>query len=104
MTLIPKKDENPTVKAIPVVCVRPLDVPVTTTAVVPTVAVPPTDSVKVLVLVVLEGLNDAVTPPGRPEADKLTVPVKPFCGVTTIVVAPLSLRATFKLPTDADNV
>jgi hypothetical protein len=34
-------------------------------------------SVNVLVLVVLVGLKDAVTPLGKPEADKLTLPVKP---------------------------
>jgi hypothetical protein len=32
----------------------------------------------VLVLAVLLGLNDTVTPLGSPEADKLTFPVKPF--------------------------
>jgi hypothetical protein len=36
------------------------------------------DKVSVLVVVVLPGLKDAVTPRGKPEADKLTVPVKPF--------------------------
>jgi hypothetical protein len=30
-------------------------------------------------------LNDAVTPAGNPEADKLTLPLKPFCGVTPMV-------------------
>jgi hypothetical protein len=33
--------------------------------------------VNVLVVVVLDGLKDAVTPVGRPEAARLTVPVKP---------------------------
>jgi len=28
------------------------------------------------------GLNDALTPLGRPETDKLTLPLKPFSGVT----------------------
>jgi len=39
------------------------------------------DRDRVLVPVVLLGLKDAVTPRGRPEAAKLTPPVKPFCGL-----------------------
>src|SRR6266849_7599332 len=46
--------------------------------------------VKVLVLVVLLGLNEAVTPLGKPEADKLPVPLKPFWGVIAIVLVPLA--------------
>jgi hypothetical protein len=53
------------------------DVPLTVTVMVPVVAVVLAVSVKVLVLAVLVGLKDAVTPLGRPEADKLTLPVKP---------------------------
>jgi len=44
----------------------------------PVVAVPLAVSVNVLAPVVLLGLNDAVTPAGNPEADKLTLPLKPF--------------------------
>jgi hypothetical protein len=43
-------------------------------------------SVNTLVDVVLEGLKLAVTPEGSPEADKLTDPVKPFRGVTVMVL------------------
>ena len=47
-------------------------------------------SVRTLVLVVLAGLNvEAVTPLGRPETDSATLPVKPYCGVTVIVLVPL---------------
>jgi hypothetical protein len=46
-------------------------------------------SVKVLVLAVLLGLNDAVTPVGRLDADKLTLLLKPFCGVTVMVLVPV---------------
>jgi hypothetical protein len=53
------------------------DVPLTATVTVPVVAVVLAVSVRVLVLAVLVGLKDAVTPLGRPEADKLTLPVKP---------------------------
>ena len=64
------------------------DEPVTVTVAVPVVAVPLAVSVKVLVFVVLGGLNDAVTPLGKPEADRLTLPLKPFCGVTAMVLVP----------------
>jgi len=65
------------------------DVPVIVTVTVPVAAVLPAVSVIVLVLAVLLGLNDAVTPLGSPEADKLTLPLKPVCGVTVIVLVPL---------------
>jgi len=62
---------------------------VTVTVTVPVAAVLLAVSVNVLVVAVLLGLNDAVTPLGRPAADKLTLPLKPFCGVTVMVLAPL---------------
>ena len=47
-------------------------------------------SVRTLVLVALAGLNEeAVTPLGRPETDSATLPLKPFCGVTVMVLVPL---------------
>ena len=79
-----------TVKATVVVFVRLPEVPVTTTEKVPVVAVLLAVSVTVLDVVAGFVLNDAVTPLGRPEADKLTLPVKPFCGVTLIVLVPLA--------------
>jgi len=57
---------------------------------VPVAAVLLAVSVRTLVLVVLAGLNvEAVTPLGRPETDSATLPVKPFCGVTVMVLVPL---------------
>jgi len=56
---------------------------------VPVAAVLPALNVRVLVFVVLAGLNDAVTPLGKPEAARLTLLLKPFCGTTVMVVAPL---------------
>ena len=66
------------------------EVPVMVTVTVAGVAVLLAVSVKVLLLVVLLGLKEAVTPLGRPEADRLTLPLKPFCGVTVMVLAPLA--------------
>ena len=60
----------------------------TVTLKVPRAAVLLAVSVKVLLLAVLLGLNDAVTPLGRPDADKLTLLLKPFSGVTVMVLAP----------------
>ncbi len=80
------------------------DVPVMVTVTVPVVAVPLAVSVNVLVLVVLLGLNDAVTPLGKPDADRLTLPLKPFCGVTVIVLVPLAPWAIVKLLGDAETV
>ena len=46
-------------------------------------------SVKELVVLVEAGVNNAVTPLGRPDAAKLTLPVKPFWGMTVMVLEPL---------------
>ena len=62
--------------------------PVTVTVAIPVVAALLAVSINVLVFVVLVGLNDAVTPLGKPDADKLTLPLKPFCGVTVMVLVP----------------
>ena len=87
-----------------VVLVKLPDEPVTVTVTVPVVAVLLAVSVNMLVLAVLLGLNDAVTPLGRPDADKLTLLPKPFWGVTVMVLAPLAPCTTVKLFGDADRV
>jgi hypothetical protein len=79
-------------------------VPVTVTVTVPVAAVLLAVSVKVLVPVVLVGLKEAVTPLGRPEADKLTLLLKLLCGVTVMVLVPLAPCNMFKLPGDAESV
>ena len=69
-----------------------LEVPVIVTVDIPVAAALLAVSVKVLIVVVgVVGfvLNDAVTPFGRPEAAKVTFPVKPFWGLTVIVLEPL---------------
>lgn len=77
------------VRAMVVVWVRLPDVPVIVTVAAPVVAVALAVSVSTLVLVVLAGLKLAVTPLGRPEAERLTEPVKPLTGVTVMVLVPL---------------
>jgi len=80
-----------------VVFVKLPDEPVTVTVTVPVAAVLLAVSVKVLLLAVLLGLNDAVTPLGRPDADKLTLLLKPFSGVTVMVLAPFVPWMTVRL-------
>jgi len=92
------------VSEIVVVFVKLPEIPVTVTVTVPVAAVLLAASVKVLVLAVLLGLNDAVTPLGRPNADKLTLALKPFWGATVIVLAPLFPWVIVKLLGDAERV
>jgi hypothetical protein len=70
---------------------------------VPVVAVLLAVSVNVLVAVVGLGLNEAVTPLGRPDADKLTLPLKPFCGVTVMVLVPVAPCVAVTLLGDAER-
>jgi hypothetical protein len=86
-----------------VVFVKPPETPVMVTVADPVVAVPLAVSVKVLVFVVLVGLNDAVTPLGNPEADKLTLPVKPFWGVIVMVLVPVAPCVMVRLLGEAER-
>jgi len=79
------------------------EVPVTVTVTVTGVAVLLAVSVNVLVLVVLVGLKEAVTPLGRPDAAKLTLALKPFCGVTVTVLVPLAPCRMLKLPGEVER-
>jgi hypothetical protein len=78
-----------TVRATRVVWLSVPEVPVIVTVDIPVVAALLAVNVKVLVAAAGFVLNDAVTPLGRPDAAKLTLPVKPFWGVTVIVLEPL---------------
>jgi hypothetical protein len=73
------------------------DVPVMVSALVPVVAVPLAVNVSVLDEVAGFGLNDAVTPLGSPDADMLTALLKPFSGVTVIVLVTFAPCATLTL-------
>jgi hypothetical protein len=50
------------------------------------------------------GLNVAVTPAGNPEAARVTLPVKPFCGANVIVSVALLPGLTVTLAADAAKV
>jgi hypothetical protein len=91
------------VRAIVVEFVKLPEVPVMVAVTVPVVPVLLADSVRVLVVVAGFVLNDAVTPLGRPEADKLTLPLKPFCGVTVIVLVPALPCVIVKLLGDEER-
>lgn len=67
------------------------EVPVIVTVLVPVAAVLLAANVSELVVVVEAGVKVAVTPFGRPDAVKATLPVNPFVGVTVIVSALLVL-------------
>src|SRR5579863_10654715 len=80
------------------------DFPVMVTVKVPVVALPPAERVKVLEPVAGLGLNDAVVPLRVPEAESVTLPLKPFDGVMVMVLLPLALRAMLRLVGEADRL
>ena len=59
--------------------------------------------VSTLVDVVVEGLKFAVVPDGSPEADRLTDPVKPFTGVTVMVLVLLRPCRMLRVLGDAES-
>lgn len=80
------------------------DKPVMVRAAVPVVAALLAVSVSVLVPAVLAGLNDGVTPAGKPDADKLTVPLNPLSGLMEIVLVPLAPCRMVRLLGEAESV
>jgi len=93
-----------TVRLIGVVFVKVPAMPVTVTVAVPTTAVSLAVSVNVLVEAAGFGLKDAVTPLGRPEADRLTLPPKPLSAFTVIMLVALAPCVTLRLLGDAERV
>jgi hypothetical protein len=93
-----------TLREIAVVFVKVPEIPVIVTVTVPGGAVLLEVSVNVLALVALVGLKEAVTPVGRPEADKLTIPLKPFCGVMVTALVPPAPCAIVTLLGKAESV
>ena len=85
--------------------VKLADVPVIVTArLFPVAAVLLAVRVRVLELVTGFGLNNAVTPLGRPDAENVTLELNPFCGITVIVLVPLDPCAILTLFGDANRV
>lgn len=78
-----------TVSCMPASLVKLPDTPLTITVDFPPPAPAATVRVSVLVEVVGFGLNAAVTPLGRSDADNVTLPLKPLAGTTVIVLVPL---------------
>ncbi len=93
-----------TVRLSVVVRVRLPDVPVIVIVVVPGAAAALAVNVSVLADVVGFGLKAAVTPLGRPDAARLTLPLKPFAGFTVTVLVPLLPCTTLNVLGVADNV
>ena len=79
-----------TVRETVVLCDNAPDAPVTVMVNVPSGAALPAVSVSVLALVVLPGLNAAVTPMGKPEAERLTLPLNPFRGLMLMALVPFA--------------
>ena len=80
------------------------EVPVTVTAAVPVVATALAVKARVLLLEAGSGLNAAVTPVGSPDAERATLPAKPFNGVMVIVLVPWLPCTMLNEPGAADNV
>ena len=76
-----------------VVCVRAPEVPVMVTVTVPVAAAADAERVNALVVAVEVGLKEALTPPGKPDAERVTFPEKPLKEVT-VMVLPLELPCT----------
>jgi hypothetical protein len=79
-------------------------VPVTVTVEVPAVAALDAISESVPGLLTVAGVNEAVTPFGRPDAAKLTLPVKPFWGVTVRALLVLLPGVRLSALGDAESV
>lgn len=73
------------------------DLPVMVIVDVPGAALAAAENVTVAVRVEDEGLNAAVTPAGRPLAERLTVALKPPTGVMVIVLAALAPATMLRL-------
>ena len=82
-------------------CFRPPDVPLMVIVNVPVAARRPTFNVSVLDVCAGFGLNEAETRFGKPDAERVTDPVKPFSGAMEMVDVPRLPRARFRLVGEA---
>lgn len=101
---LPAGGATSTVRATLMVVVRLPDVPVIVTVAPPVLAEPLTERLSVLAEEVLGGLRLAVTPDGRPEAVRFTVPVKPCKGITFRAIDPLAVCCNVNAFGDAESV
>ena len=85
-------------------CERLPDLPLTLALKVPVLAALLTVRVNVLLEVEGLGLKEAVTPIGRLDAEKLTLPLKPFVGLMVIVDVPVLPRAILRLLGEAERL
>src|ERR1700686_4943193 len=93
-----------TVRTSLVIVARVPDVPDIEMVDIPTVAALVAVSVSMLVVTALAGLNDAVTPAGRPETVRFTAPLNPFCAFTVMVLPTLAPAATDAVEDDVVSV
>jgi hypothetical protein len=83
---------------------RLADVPVMVTVDAPSAAELDADKVNVLAPLALIAPKDAVTPEGSPDAARVTVPLKPFCGVMVMVLVVELAGVRFRLLGAAETV
>jgi len=86
-----------------VVVVKLPEEPVIVTVTVPIVAVPVADRVKRLLVVAGFVPKLALTPLGRPDAVKFTLPLKPLRGLIVMVVEPTAPWGKVKLVGDVER-
>jgi len=99
-----KRDCAETVRLMAAWVRKPPEAAVIKTVEVSSVAVLLAVSVNVPGLVGVAALKDAVTPLGRPDAARVAVPSKPFCGAMLTVAAPPGGRLTLAGDTAMANV
>ena len=71
---------------------------------VPAAAVVLAVKVRALVVVAGLGLKEAVTPWGKPDAENVTLPLKPFNGVMVIALVPLPPGVIARLFGEVESV
>ena len=103
-TDIPKSGAGSTATGISSIAERLPEAPLTVTIAVAGTATDEAVSVSVLAVVALDGLNDAVTPPGKPAAVKATAPLNPPEPVTPMGIETAPPGTIFALETVDDRV
>jgi hypothetical protein len=80
------------------------ETPLTVMGKLPAVAVLLAVKVTTLVPAVFGAANEAVTPLGSPDADRITLLLKPFCGITVTVPVAVAPRGSPRLAGCSDRV